>query len=201
MADVSEPIGRVTRCSTQAFSGAVRTSSLGLPVFGACCQAEAEGGRVQVIGVIHDILIEDDPLARQMAALDDLPAEQLADAQRNRQAPVEFSALTIGYLEEGRFHGGLPAQPPFTLAPVFLLETEKLLQFSRDLSFARQILNAEGIPGNELLAAILKQMAAAHPAGEQERFLLQAGRMIARYLAGDLPRLETILHTLQPRLS
>jgi len=201
MSDVSEPIGRVTRCSTQAFSGAVRTSSLGLPAFGACCQAEAEDGRVQVIGVIHDIRIEDDPLARQMATLDDLPAEQLADAQRNRQAPVEFSAITLGYLEAGHFISSLPPQPPFTLAPVYLMEQDALLKFSRDLSFTRQILNAEGVPGNELLAAMLKHMAAAYPAGERERFLLQAGRTIARFLAGDLPRLETILHTLQPGLS
>lgn len=198
MSEMSEPLGRVTRCSTQSFSGAVRASSLGAPAFGACCQAEAEGGRVQVIGVIYDIRIEDDPFARQMAALDDLPAEQLADAQRNRQAPVEFSALTIGYKEAGHYYSGLPPQPPFTLAPVYLMEQDALLDFSRDLSFTRQILNAEGVPGNDLAAAVLKRMADAYPADERERFLLQAGRTIARFLAGDLPRLETILHTLQP---
>jgi hypothetical protein len=75
-----------------------------------------------------------------------------------------------------------------------------LLQISRDLSFTRQILNAEGVPGNELLAAVLKQMAAAYPAEDGKRFLLQAGRTVARFLAGDLLRLETILQILQTGL-
>ncbi len=190
-------MGRVTRCSTLMFSGAVRTSSLGMPAFGACVKAAAENGQVQVIGVLYDIRIEDDPLARQMATLEDLPAEQLADAQRNRQAPVEFSALTLGWIQGDRFHSSLPPQPPFTLAPVYLLEPAELRRISHDLSFTRQLLFVEGIPGDELLAALLKDMKDAHPAGDRERFLLQAGRTIARTLSGDLPRLETILDRLR----
>lgn len=193
----SEPIGRVTRCSTLMFSGAVRTSSLGMPAFGVCVKAAAENGQVHVIGVMVDIRIEDDPLARQMATLEDLPAEQLADAQRNRQAPVEFSALTLGWIQGERFHSNIPPQPPFTLAPVYLLEPAEILQISHDLSFTRQLLFVEGIPGDELVAALIKHMADAHPAGDRERFLLRAGRTIARTLSGDLPRLETILHMLQ----
>ena len=94
MPDPTHPIGRITRCSTESFTGAVRPSALALPAFGAFCQAQDQSDQVQVIGVIYDIRIEDDPLARQMAALEELPAEQLADAQQNRQAPIEFSALT-----------------------------------------------------------------------------------------------------------
>ena len=170
-----EPIGRVTRCSTLMFSGAVRTSSLGRPAFGVCVKAAAENGQVQVIGAMVDIRIEDDPLARQMATLEDLPAEQLADAQRNRQAPVEFSALTLGWIQGERFHSSIPPQPPFTLAPVYLLEPAEMLQLSHDLSFMHQLLFAEGVPGDELVAALIKHMADAHPTGERELPVVLSG--------------------------
>jgi len=191
-----EPFGRITRCSTQVFSGAIRPSAVEQPVFGAFCGAPDTGGELLVIGVIYDIRIEDDPLARQMAALEDLPAEQLADAQHNRQAPIEFSALTVGYRHAAGSVAGLPPRPPLTLAPVSLLEPPDLLEFSARFDFARLILASPNLPAEQLLAAALRTALAARPESERERYRLQAGRAIARLLAGDLPRLEQVLGAL-----
>jgi len=58
------PIGRVTRCSTRGFVGAVRLPEPQWPVFGTFCRAEAQQGQSQVIGLIYDLSIEDDELAR-----------------------------------------------------------------------------------------------------------------------------------------
>lgn len=197
MPDPTGPIGRITRCSTQSFTGAVRPSALDLPAFGAFCQAQDQSGQVQVIGVIYDIRIEDDPLARQMAALEDLPSEQLADAQQNRQAPIEFSALTVGYRRAKGYSYSLPPQPPLTLAPVSLLEGEDLLQFSEKASFARLILASLNVPAEQLLAAALRSAVQARPEGERDRYLMLSGRSIARLLAGDLARLEQVLGALR----
>jgi hypothetical protein len=197
MPEADNPIGRVTRCSTQEFTGAVRPSALGLPRFGAFCQAQDSSGSLDIIGVIHNIRVEDDPLARQMAALEDLPAEQLADAQQNRQAPVEFSALSVGYRRAGSYSQGLPPQPPLTLAPVRLLAGQELLQFTERFDFARLILARRDIPAEQLLAAALRIAVQAREENGRERYLLQAGRSIARLLAGDLPRLEAVLGALR----
>ncbi|MEJ2012939.1 MAG: hypothetical protein P8X64_12050 [Anaerolineales bacterium] len=198
MPEAENPIGRVTRCSTQEFTGAVRPSALGLPRFGVFCQAQDSSGDLDIIGVIHNIRVEDDPLARQMAALEELPAEQLADAQQNRQAPVEFNALTVGYRQAGSSLHGLPPQPPLTLAPVRLLSEQELIQFTERVDFARLILARTDIPAEQLLAAALRIAAQAREQERRERYLLQAGRSIARLLAGDLPRLEAVLGALRP---
>jgi hypothetical protein len=197
MSEPSGPIGRITRCSTQAFTGAVRPSALALPAFGAFCHAQDPSGEVRVIGVIYDIRIEDDPLARQMAALEDLPAEQLADAQQNRQAPIEFSALTVGFSQGEQYSFGLPPQPPLTLAPVHLLQGQALLQFTEQAGFARLILSSPNVPAEQLLAAALRVAVQARAEGERQRYLLAAGRSIARLLAGELPRLEQVLGALR----
>ncbi|MFN2149267.1 MAG: hypothetical protein ACK2T2_12830 [Anaerolineales bacterium] len=197
MPETTGPIGRITRCSTQLFSGAVHPSALSRPAFGAFCQAEDTAGEIKVIGVIYDLRIEDDPLARQMAALEDLPAEQLADAQKNRQAPVEFSALTVGYEQGDRIIYALPPRPPLTLSPVFLLSGQDLLRFTGEASFARLILASPNLPSEQLLAAALRSAIAARPEGDRDRYQLLAGRTVARLLAGDLPRLENVLGALR----
>ena len=197
MPDPCGPIGRITRCSTQAFSGAVHPSALARPAFGSFCQAPDSAGEIQILGVIYDLSVEDDPLARQMAALEDLPSEQLADAQKNRQAPVEFSALTVGYRQDDEFAYGLPPRPPLTLAPVTLLSGQDLLRFTEGADFARPILTSPNIPSEQLLAAAVRCAVAARPESERERYLLLAGRAIARLLADDLPRLESVLGALR----
>ncbi len=108
MTDKQGLIGRVTRCSTRGFVGAIRLPEPEIPVFGGFCLAEAQQGGSQVIGLIYDISIQDDEFARQMAATETAPAEVLADGQANRQVPVEFSALAVGYRVGEAFHQHLP---------------------------------------------------------------------------------------------
>jgi hypothetical protein len=190
-------IGRVTRSSTLGYTGAVRLPEPDVPVFGSYCQAEAQRGQSQVIGLIYNLSIEDDAFARQVATAQSLTPEQLADTQLNRQVPVEFSALTIGYRESDEFHYTLPPQPPMTLAPIQTLPPESVRAFSRRLDFLPLILNAPEIPIDELVAAALRLAAVARPESERRPFLVEAGRECARLLAHDLTRLENLLRNLR----
>jgi hypothetical protein len=190
-------IGRVTRCSTRGFVGAMQISENTLPVFGSLCRAEAQGGRSYVVGLVYDISITDDQFARQLAALDEVPQEQIADGQINRQVPVEFSALAVGFHDDDGFHQSLPPQPPLTLASVFSMVPRDGVDFTSELHFLQMILNAPQLPVDELLATTLRLSAQARPEDERERFLLQAGREVARLLAQDLTRLENILRGLR----
>lgn len=186
-------IGRVTRCNTRGFVGAMKISENALPVFGSLCQAEAQGGRSSVIGLVYDISITDDQFARQLAALEEVPQEQIADGQINRQVPVEFSALAVGFHNDEGFHQSLPPQPPLTLASIFSMVHKDSVDFTSQLHFLQTILNAPQLPVDELLATALQLSAQERPEEERERFLLQAGREVARLLAQDLTRLENIL--------
>jgi hypothetical protein len=190
-------IGRVTRSSTLGYTGAVRLPEPDVPVFGSYCQAEAQRGQSLVIGLIYNLSIEDDAFARQVATAQSLTPEQLADTQINRQVPIEFSALTIGYRAGDEFHYTLPPQPPMTLAPIQTLPPESVRAFSRRLDFLPLILNAPEIPIDELVAAALRLAAVARPESERRPFLVEAGRECARLLAHDLTRLENLLRNLQ----
>lgn len=185
-------IGRVTRCSTRGFSGAYPLEGDAAPSFGAFCAAPFPGGGY-VIGVVYDINIEDDPLARQLASLEDAPQEQIRDSQNNRQIPVEFSVLSLGYQDAAQTYQTLPPRPPMTLEPVHLLPESELVSFTRNLSFLSTITLNPAVPVDDLLIACILEAARVRPENERRRYLTEAGRMLARILAGDLHRLEQIL--------
>ncbi|MCK4692159.1 MAG: hypothetical protein KAT23_00925 [Anaerolineales bacterium] len=196
MEEVHAMIGRVTRCSIRGFVGAVRLPEPDLPSFGAFCKAEAQQGHSQVIGLIYDISIEDDEFARQMATAESLSPEQFSDHQYNRQVPVEFSALAIGYQRDDQFHYNLPPQPPLTLAPIRALTPAERMAFTQRLDFIPLILSAPNLPVDDLLTAALRQAAQDRSGGECRRFLLQAGRECARLLDRDLSRLHVVVRGL-----
>ncbi len=197
MVDNEPLIGRVTRCSTRGFVGAVRLPEPEMPTFGTFCRTEAQQGKSRVIGLIYDISIEDDEFARQLASAEAPPVEQLADHQANRQVPVEYSALAVGYHDDDGFHYNLPPQPPLTLAPVHPLGAEEIAEFTERLDFLALILSALQVPVDELLIAALRNAASLRSGEDRENFLHQAGRTCARLLADDLTRLERVLLGLQ----
>ncbi len=191
-------IGRVTRCSTRGFVGAVHIPKPEVPTFGDFCLAEAQEGRSRVIGVIYDISIQDDELARQMAIAKDPTREQLADTQRARLVPVEYAALAVGYHKDGAYHYTLPPQPPLTMATIHAMSAQEVRDFTERLDFLPLILGAPQIPVDDLLAAALRTAAATRPEEVRRPYLVRAGRACARLLGRDLPRLENLIHSLQP---
>lgn len=193
--EVGVVIGRVTRCSTRGFSGAYSLESNSTPSFGAFCAAPYPGEGF-VIGVVYDINIEDDPLARQLASLGDAPLEQILDSQNNRQIPVEFSVLNLGYQDKQGTYQRLPPRPPMTLEPIHLLPVLELIEFTDNLSFLSTITLNPTLPVDDLLIACILEAIHVRPETERKRYLVEAGRMLARILAGDLHRLEQILSKL-----
>ncbi|OGO19300.1 MAG: hypothetical protein A2Z14_03670 [Chloroflexi bacterium RBG_16_48_8] len=191
-------IGRVTRCSTRGFVGALRAPEPELPIFGGFCKAKAQQGKSHVIGAIYNISIEDDEFTRQMAATERPIEEELVDQQFLRQIPVEYGVLSIGYRANDQFIYALPPQPPLALAPIQVMTSEEIIDFTRQLNFIPLILSADNLPADDLLAACLKNAASIRKGPEQTSFLLEAGRYCARLLSDDLNRLENVLRNLQP---
>ncbi len=198
MTSDDKAIGRVTRCSTRGFVGAVRLPEPEWPVFGTFCRAEAQQGHSQVIGLIYDLSIEDDELARQFAATESFSPEQLADSQVNRQVPVEYRALAVGYRSGDRFVQSLPPQPPLTLAPIHRLSEADVRKFTAQLDFLKLVIAVQEIPVDDLLAAALQTAAAARPESERRTYLVESAAECARLVGRDLTRLESLVRSLRP---
>jgi hypothetical protein len=189
-------IGRVTRCSIRGFVGGMRLPEPDLPTFGSFCTAEAQRGQSQVIGLIYDISVEDDELARQLAIAEAPSPEARADNQFTRPVPIEIQALAVGYRSGDAYHYSLPPQPPLTLADIFPLPAAEVRRFTERLEFLALILSASQLPVDDILVAALRTAAESRPAAERRSYLVRAGQECARLLGHDLTRLDGLVRLL-----
>ena len=190
------PIGRMLRSATAGFTFGCSVPEPEVPIFATFVKAPAQRGATHVIGLIYDIVIEDDTFVRQMIATPDLPESYILDQRENRQVPIEVSVLAVGYENDAGLRYGLPPQPPITLDRVQLCSDAEIVAFTESFDFMRLILNAQDVPADELLAVVLQRAAALRPPDDRVVYLQQAGRELARQLAFDLQRLDALLQRL-----
>ena len=79
---------------------------------------------LDVIGVIHAISIDDDPLVRQMILANNMTQGTIRDQRVNCMVPLEISVLNVGYIQDGHIHQTLPPRPPLSLDPVLLCDAD-----------------------------------------------------------------------------
>jgi hypothetical protein len=123
----------------------------------------------------------------------------IKEMRETRQVPIEVSVLAVGCSDGGPIRHCLPAQPPVTLDWLYQCTDEEVRAFTARFDYFRLVLEARETPVDELLAASLRAAAAARPEERREMFLIEAGRELARLLAGDPMRLEGLLRRLQTR--
>jgi hypothetical protein len=190
-------IGRLLRSSTIGFVFGCSVPEPDVPCFGDFVKAPAQHRQAEVVGLIYDIAIEDDPFVRQMAATPDLPEAYILDQRANRQVPIEVSVLAVGYRTGAGFYQTLPPQPPITLDQISPCELAEVRAFNERLDYLGLILGAPDIPADELLGAALRNAAEALPAADRRPFLIRAGQECARLLGRDLVRLDSILRKIK----
>ena len=192
-------IGKVLRASTVGFVCGTRSEDIGQPSFGAFVRTwPGQRTDIEVIGLIHGISIDDDPMVRQMILANNMRESTISDQRVNRMVPVEISVLSVGYIRVDRVQYTLPPQPPLSLDPVQLCDDETVRLFTENLDFLRLVVNASDVPTEELLAAAINHAAWARPEGERRAFLVMAGRHLAGLLSHDLPRLQHLLKLIRP---
>lgn len=193
-------LGRVLRAGTSNFCVGCRTLEADLPRFGSLVRVESNGGDT-VYGLIYDVRVEDDPFVRQLIAAGDLSEEYVQDQRQRRQVPVEVNVLVVGGRSGGQPHQHLPPQPPATLSWAEVCSPAEVRQFGQRLDFLRTVLGAADAPADELVAAALRQAAAAvaaqGDADQARRYLENAGRELARLLSRDPVRLNGILQRMR----
>jgi hypothetical protein len=195
MIDQAIPVGRVLRSSTTSFSIGTKTLAADVPRFGAFVAAAAPDGG-DIIGLIYDVVIDDDLFARQLIGAE-VSAEYIADQRQNRQVPIEISVLVVGHARDGKMYQYLPSQPPIALDEIVTCSDTEVVQFTADFTYFRTVLNAKDAPADELLAAALRLAAGARGAQGRD-YLVRAGRELSRLLAFDAVRLEGLLRRIKP---
>ncbi len=197
-------VGRVLRAGTRGFTIGCEVMRPDIPAFGSFVRADGQAPGSAIYGLIYDVSIDDDLFARQFIGAG-TPEEVVLDQRRNRQVPIEVSVLAVGGTvgRPAPAGGGetirhsLPAQPPVALDWLYQCSDAEVRAFTARFDYFRLVLEAREVPADELLAASLRAAAAARPEDERETFLVEAGRELARLLAGDPVRLEGLLRRLR----
>jgi len=189
-------VGRVLRASSRGFVVGCQVMQADIPTFGSFVRTEEQMLDRAVYGLIYDVSVEDDPFVRQFISADP-PDEVVRDQRDNRQALIEVSVLAVGCGGEDGLRHCLPAQPPVTLDWLYQCSDDEIRLFTTRFDYFRLVLNAREAPVDELLTASLWAAAEVRSEGERETFLIEAGRELARLLAGDLAHLDGLLRRLR----
>ncbi len=191
---MNEPrmLGRVLRSSSTTFTFGYSQPDDNPPIFGSLVRADA--GNTSVYALVYEVMIFDDPFVRQVVAAETaLNEEKIQDMRQRRQVPVEVTALSIAYSQDGDIYQRIPPRPPGALQRIFACLDEEVRTTLEERDYFRNVLNSPHIPTDELLAASLREAARCQLPGEREQYMLRAGRELASLLAADLPRLDAIL--------
>jgi len=189
-------VGRVLRSSIRGFIIASRIPEPDVPVFGAFVRVKVQQGATDLIGLVYDIQVADDPFVRQLAMQEEPDEVALADQREIRGVPIEVSVLAVGYRQDGTILHGLPPQPPIMLNRIFVCDPALVRDFSTRLDFLRLVYNSREVPADELIVSSLQLAAQARPQAERAPFLIGAGRELARLMGADPVRLEALLRRL-----
>ena len=198
MADKTLLVGRVLRASSREFAVGCKVMRPDIPAFGAFVRSDGPTPGSGLFGLIYDVAVRDDLLARRVVVADP-PEEVVKDQQENRLLPIEVSVLSVGWEENGRIIQRIPPQPPVALDTLYLCQPQQEVDFTRRLDYFRLVLSAPQVPADDLLVASLHTAAAARPEDKRAGFLVEAGRELARLLGGDLLRLDGLLRQLSSR--
>ncbi len=195
-------IGNVLRADIRGFVVASRIPEPDVPTFGTFVRAPIQHDQANLIGLVYNITLQDDPFLKNLAVtvVEDDPrfTEIIRDQQENRAIPVEISVVAVAYSYRGEegYHYGLPPQPPMVLHRITVCSGEEVRRITAVPEFLRTLFDNRDVPADELIPTALQRAARLRSPGQRESFLLDAGRYLAQYLAYDPARLERILRRL-----
>ena len=116
--------------------------------------------------------------------------------QLTRLLTSRFEALIAGHREQDTDRQYLPGLPPPVHSFVYTCDAQEVARFTLQLHLLRLLLNSGPPMADEVLSACLRGAAVTHT--DPEAFMLRAGKALAAELAGDLPRLNSILKKVSP---
>ena len=195
--DNIQRVGEVIEARTTAFT-AQCYELYQLPPLGSL--VKTKDSSVELYGVVCGATTTSlEPGRRPIArGKDEVSEEELyrSNPQLYQLLKSEFSALVIGYREDGKIHHYLPPQPARIHGFVHLCQANEIKEISQSYRFLNILVNTPlPIPTDELIAACLRQM--SHAYQESHPFLVNAGKELSLLLSGQLNKLTAILERIK----
>ena len=165
--------------------------------------AGSEGETARIYAVVNGVSTRAlDPGRPVIARGEDEDREEdvyRSNPQLERLLCTRFEAQTVGHGDSAEYYPYLPPLPPRIHAFVYACSPNEVERCTHSLDFLNLLVSSSpadrGIT-DEVIAACLRQ--ASSQLEDARNFLVQAGKVLAVHLAGDLPRLNSILRRLSP---
>lgn len=196
---MTERIAEIIEASTQHVVAA-SYELLTAPAFGSLVRIHTSDAQVMVYAVVYDIRTQSrEPGGRAVVRGQSYTGQALYDDEIYRAHPdlrevlqTEFSAWVIGFRRGDSVAQRLPGLPPPVHYTVAACDDAELRHFGAQFGYMRMIIQAAQLPGDELLAALVRQIAHAHGA-DARAYVVRAGRELAVLLRDDFERLRQLL--------
>ena len=167
------------------------------PPFGSFVRVASTAPGVEIYGVVQDIRTEPiDPGRPVVARGVDLPTEEAVYEENPHFRYVmrtRFTAIVVGYVQEGKCWTILPPQPPRIHGFVYACTSEEVASFTQDPGFLRLLMAARA--SNDLISACVRNAAAAR--GDEPAYRVGLGKELMTLLADDPERLNLLLPLLR----
>lgn len=195
-------VGRMLRAGMNGFVVGCQVQDIDLPRFGSLVRAPI-GEDAHVIGMVHDLHVDDDGLVRQLATAPDVEPSTIQDAQANRNVPLEISVLSVGYQKEGHMQHTLPPRPPLSLDLIYLCTADEVIAFTNQGRFGyfRHLLRNDDLPLSELIASHIKMADDIHRADGDPSWSERAVDELIHLLRDDYGALTALISALQDALN
>ena len=191
----SRRVGEVVEANSASFTAQCYTL-YDAPPLGCIVRA----GSPEIYGVVCRVATEPLDSSRPVLARGETAETEEEvfrdNPQLTRLLTSRFEALIAGHREGDADRHYLPALPPPVHSFVYTCSPQEVARFTSRLDLLRLLLSSGLAIADEVLGACLRGAAVAHD--DSEAFLLRAGKALAAELAGDLPRLNSILKKVSP---
>ncbi len=165
--------------------------------FGSFVTIESPGNDLKIIAVVNDVMTGPIDGVHRTSAFG-LNREQLKLEQPQIFALLrtDLHAAIIGYQQGGKTFQYLPPRPPEIHDFVFSAQKQDIEAVTRDFEFLRLLAAVTSVPGDELLAAAVREAYSAK--GKDRHFLLKAGQALSQLFRSDYERLVSVLRKIKP---
>ncbi len=192
-------VGEVIESSTaQLVAESVRLN--GAPAFGQFVRVETEPG--SVLGVVHNTRTQSLEANRRPSAYGKSEEElRLEQPQIFELLRTHFDVSVLGYLDGSHPVLAYPPQPARIHSFVYLCEPNQVMALTSSQQLLRSVLDAPGLPTDELLLAILCHGLDVRDDASQMEYVLRAGKGLSRLLRDDYDRLGALVGRLKERMN
>ena len=203
MNDYFKKVGEIVSSNTSSFTAQCLkedSSTLTLPqapYFGSFVIAKSEEIGFDIIAVVFDISSGSIDSVHRPTAMNLTRAElRFQQPQIFDLLKTDFSAITVGYLKDGKIYQSVPPHPPQIHDFVYSCTNNQVKEITDNLDYIRTLLNSGSNMCEDIIEANLRFSYLAR--GNNRDFLISAGRELSNLLKDNYDRLSAILRRIKP---